>query len=1271
MFEITGNEISQLSDSDLRSLIGLLCEAELRINNLPTAGVTFGGHQDAKDGGLDVRVDVSVSLNPDGFIPRSSTGYQVRKYDMPRSKIIKEMCPDGQLRPVITELANSSGAYIIVSGAGSTSYTALKHRRNAMLESTSGIGNANNLKLDFYDQERIAAWVRCYPSLVLWVRQKIRKPMIGWRPYENWANAPGGIEEEYLLDDKIRLYNEANPNSNRMTAINGINELRSILKKPASSVRLIGLSGVGKTRLLQALFDERIADNPLNPSLVFYSDVSNCPNPDPRNFAEHLIALKRPAILAVDNCPPNLHRCLTSVCSVSGSLVSLITVEYDVREDQPEETDVFRLEPATTELIEKLIRNRFDYIGQVDARTVAEFSGGNARIAIALAKNIHRGETITNLQDEELLRRLFIQGNESNSDLMRSAEVCSLVYSFDSQTTSGQDSELVLLGSLIGRSVGELYNDIAELKRRDLVQRRNIWGAVLPHAIANRLASRALENIPQDNLINVFVSGGSKRLLKSFSRRLGYLHQSDVAKKIAEDWLSEKGLLGNVSNLNNLGITLLENIAPVKPLITLEAIERAANGKDEREFTSRSNTHFREFTWLLRSLAYDPALFERCIQLICRFALSEGSHENHDSIRDLIKSLFYIRLSGTHATVDQRLGVINQLLNSKSDNEKELGLMLTSAALEATHFSPPYSFDFGARPRDFGYLPNTRKEIHQWFAKFISLTESLAVSDQPIAVKAKILLAKKIRGLWRAGMFDELERAAKSIIKIRPWNEGWIAVRSTIRFDADKMGAELSSRLQGLEELLKPNTLIEKARTYALSDHGHAFDLADIEDETNEKVSRPFDRAATITRQIGKEVASDEEILNLLLPEFLASDGIRLYSFGQGLAKGCTEPLKIWKKFCNHLSSIDANHRNYGIMLGFLNTLSEINYKLCEQILDDAVTNDMLSVRFPALQTSVEIDSRGVERLKQSLELGLAPIWTYRNLAIGKAHESISDEDLSELLRIIASKPDGLVIAVDILHVRFYGKSIKYSSSLTSIGQELLARIVFSRENDRRDRMDYELSRIAEVCLIGTGAVPKAKKLCDKLVNALLDYQINFWDYTHLFESIARKQPRVFLDSFLNNCGVSNYHIRRLFADDFELSTNPLPQIADEVIIDWCGSNPSTRYPAAATAITAFRQINKENQLEWTPLALTLINKAPNPVAVLNELKRIFRPMSCSGSRADIMQKRLGLLARLKSHKNKVISEWANKEERLVEEEIRLERQQEERNNVSLYQAFE
>jgi RNase adaptor protein for sRNA GlmZ degradation len=159
-------------------------------------------------------------------------------------------------------------------------------------------------------------------------------------------------------------------------------------------------------------------------------NLSDNPDPQPTGLASDLIANRTRAILIVDNCPPDLHRRLSDLCSRPESTVSVLTVEYDVRDDQPEGTEVVRLDTSSPELIEKLVQRRYSHLSQVDARTIAEVSGGNARIAIALAQTVERGDTIAGLSDDELFQRLFRQRQESNNALFLAAQACSLVYSF-------------------------------------------------------------------------------------------------------------------------------------------------------------------------------------------------------------------------------------------------------------------------------------------------------------------------------------------------------------------------------------------------------------------------------------------------------------------------------------------------------------------------------------------------------------------------------------------------------------------------------------------------------------------------------------------------------------------------------------------------------------------------------------------------------------------------------------------------------------------------
>ena len=125
MLEITGDDIAALADDDLRALIARLCEAEMRQRGLAVAAVTWGGAQDAPDGGIDVRVELPSDTPIEGFVPRAATGFQVKKPDMPPAEINAEMKPGGALRPSIQDLADKCGAYIIVSNTGSTADEAL------------------------------------------------------------------------------------------------------------------------------------------------------------------------------------------------------------------------------------------------------------------------------------------------------------------------------------------------------------------------------------------------------------------------------------------------------------------------------------------------------------------------------------------------------------------------------------------------------------------------------------------------------------------------------------------------------------------------------------------------------------------------------------------------------------------------------------------------------------------------------------------------------------------------------------------------------------------------------------------------------------------------------------------------------------------------------------------------------------------------------------------------------------------------------------------
>src|SRR3569832_2050827 len=776
IFEVTPEQIQALSDSDLRTLVGYLAEREAVSQGQSTVGITYSGHQNAKDGGIDVRADL-LSVKTPGYLQRPNTGFQVKAEDMPRSAILKEMAPDEKLRASIKALADCSGSYVIVSSKGSVAHDALNDRRAAMAEAVADYPNGAKLHLDFYDRRRLATWVNQHPGLIPWVRGRSGQALSGWRPFADWSSSPRSIEDAYVLDDGTRLIGPSANDQAGLTGAEGINRLRNVLREPKGVVRLIGLSGVGKTRLAQALFDQRVGDGALDRHVAIYTDVADAPDPVPLELLNNLQHQNAHCVLIIDNCGLALHSKLAASVKSSDSPISLITIEYDVSDDEPENTEVFRLEPTTQGVITKILETRYPALTSPEIRTISEFSEGNARIALVLADTAKEGGSLANLKSSELFDRLFKQKNDADPSLLQTAKALSLVYSFDAETLEGESVELPILANLVEHSVTLLHGHIAEMERRRLVQRRSKWRALLPHALAHRLAKQALQDIHPDLLRTKFIQIAPERLLKSFSRRLGCLHASAEAQQIVASWLNAGGFLSNIETLNEFGLTILENVAPVNPEMTLAAIRRAYQRSPALFDTTRR--HRQVLIKLLRAIAYDAQLFDDAVVMVAHAAKDTPSSNNTDDAINVYKSLFYMHLSGTHASAEQRARMIAQIAREMPDYS-HLTLAALDALLESHWFSSHYNFEFGTRKRDFGLNPSTRGEVLAFCAVAFELCVEL---DEIPALSAPVrrYIANAFNRMAGHAQIDSLVSLAETFLRKGGWAQGWAAVRRASR----------------------------------------------------------------------------------------------------------------------------------------------------------------------------------------------------------------------------------------------------------------------------------------------------------------------------------------------------------------------------------------------------------------------------------------------------------------------------------------------------------
>jgi hypothetical protein len=1230
IFDITGQDISLLSDGDLRVLVGRLCEAELRRHAVSPVHAIWGGNQNAADGGVDVRVASPSAFTEDAALPRPNVGFQVKAEDMPRAKILAEMKPRGSIRPSIQELANLGGSYIIASSKSSVTDSALADRKQAMRDAIEDIPNADHLHLDFFDGDRIATWVRDHASLVTWVRERISRPIAGWRPYDDWTGSHEGLAGTYMLDDSLRIQGPTSKGESE-SVLQGMEHLRKILAEERGVVRLVGLSGVGKTRLVQALFDDRIGQAALAPDTAIYANLSDDLVPQPIAVATELVALQRSQVLIVDNCTPALHRRLYEVATRIDSKISLLTVEYDVQDDQPEGTEVFELRPSSDDLIEKLLLRRVEGLSQVNAATIAKFASGNARVALALAQTVGKNESVASLNDVELFQRLFRQRQESNNSLLLSAQACSLAYSFQGEDLSDVDeAELSKLAAAVGTDARTLYNDVVELKRRDLVQQRGVWRALLPHAIANRLAATSLENIPPQDFDRL-IANASARLLKSISRRLGYLHKSEAAQKIVKRWLTDGGILGRAEDLGETGLAMLHNVAPVDPEGTIDAIERAM----VRCRTAGRSLAGEEFRTLLMSLAFEPELFDRCTALILELIEFEEPGRYANQVRNSFPSLFHLYLSGTHATIEQRCCVVDGLLKSSSEVRQELGFKALEAMLQTNHFSSFHPFDFGARSRDYGWYPKSGQDVRHWYTSVLSLCVSHDAHETDISKRVRKILGEHLRALWsEVELHDEVETICREFQARRFWPEGWTGIRATRRWRGEPLPAAEDAKLASLQAMLAPQSLAEQVRSRVLRSERDAYDDIDFRD-----YEAQFARQQQDLIELGKTLAVEAATVDGLMGELSqCSTGLTLGPFAKGLVDGTQYRRALWEKLAAAFRHSDPAHRSPELLACYLFNLQPVDNKLAEEILVECLEDSVLSEWFPYFQKRVQISADGLQRLKQSLTQMKAPAERYRGLGWTS---KLDDSALLDLVPMILQLPDGFDVAADCIHMRIVQERREQkplSPELMGAGRIVVEACEFSRQLNREV---HAVEEIIEACLESPETASTVELVLGRLRAARSNYSVGFTEESRILGALLVAQPFTVLNSvFAPGRPDARIGARGMFDRDC-LIGSPLDRIPEATLLAWCDENSSTRYPLIASKMVPFARNPQTDTVSWKSSALALLEHAPSKIEVLRHYIRRFEPMSWSGSKSATWEKSVGLLDQFANHPDGELAKFA------------------------------
>jgi len=1253
--EVTVGDIQRLADEPLRELIKRLCLAELSDARLPNSAVRAGGHQDASDGGIDVRVALAGAPAGLDFIPKGQTGLQAKAESMPPSKVSGEMLDRGVLKPAIRELLTRGGAYVLVSSKDSCTEKMLVQRVAAMRKVVGDAGLPADVALDFLGADRIADWTNRHPGVALWLREHLDGPSHGWRGYGAWTAASAA--EGFLVDEQPRVEAPGEQGTRQLNIAQTLAELRAKLRDPGSAIRLVGLSGTGKTRLVQALFEAGFDAEHLPAHLAIYADAGEALQPPPVEMLRRLATQARPVVLVIDNCNPETHRALQTALSIRAGRVSLLTVEYDIDGGEAEEADVYRLGVTTPELLDRLLAQRYPALGSGVRQQIVNLSEGNLRVALALASAVRRTGRLNGLSDAGLFRRLFWQGRQPDASLEHAARVMALVYSFKAEESNVPEAEqeITRLARLAGCSSAELRRHLGTLLDRGLAQRRGPWRAILPHALANHLAARGLGAVSGEALWCQLRP--HERLSLSFARRLSSLHDSQDARDLVERWFREAPGMAIFNEHSMQGREVFRRLAPVRPDLALARLE---------ELTAVEGQGLLGEAWIFcrddairsaKHLAYPAADFARAAEVLVRLAVHGSTAEPEGRTPSMprpLEMLFRPLASGTEATLIQRLALLAALLDAPDPDRQYLGLAGLRTVLSA-RWSGSVPETFGAWVRGPGWQPRTTEEWEAWYVGVLAFVQERLASPAGRVLELADLVSRALPGLVEVPRLGVHLESFVSAQRDRPvarllWRGVVVALLQSPRHAQSTDGAARVEMLRRLEASIRPSTLKDHVEALMLVPYHDPLDVLTQESHEQHLSETPEARglqALTLERLAG-ELAMRLEASDELVPWLVSLRSPHAMALGEHLANAVTAWPACWKLLKDAFRQADPQQLDAGLLLGFFNALYRRDGTLAEAVLVDVAADPgllQLGVELHALHLVTEV---GVERLMAIARSGAVAAERFGVLRFGGVLDGLAPASHAKLLRVVSELPNGVRVAIELHRMRLHGLNSR-NADVDDEARKLFAELLLKVDASFVDERDwYGVSDLVAPALSGQQGREVAVHLCAVLLARSDEFALG-----HPQEVVAGQlfagQPVVTLDAFGPDADDQEGDSLKDWWLLNERHGHPVRQLADGVLLAWAAVDAERRGPWLAARIKVFAD---KPERGFSPLALALLQRAPDRTRILASFESGVPPNSWSGSYAAAAQPFVAGLSALLLADEPDVAVWAKTRLQRIEERI-------------------
>jgi hypothetical protein len=753
LFEITHEDIKQLNDSQLTDLLRRPLHLEAARSGIAARSVSVALNIDVPDGGEDGRIQWKRGPKSTNYIPSRLTMFQNKARDMGPKACADEMHQEGSvwLKARTEEVLDARGSYVLFT-TQPLNGRQIADRIKAMREAIRGAGRsyADKADLHIYDANKIRDWTNHYiPAVIAVCRGRGRPLLPGMQTWEHWSENSEFQGFPFVPCDTTDRY---------------IAQLRQDLAEPHRAARIIGLSGLGKTRLALEAFRPLSQGQEFTPDLhhrVVYIDAA---------FEIPILAATVSSrctqgyegILVVDNCDLHLHQQLQTCIQHSRSRFSLLTLDYNP--DEKSDVSTIRIEQSPDSLIQAILKLVYKNLPDAELDRIARYAQGFPQMAGLLAKaRLKEDREMGNLRDDILLEKL-LWGRKSRNDQARKViSACALFEHLG--FTADREEEYRFVASHIARiDADDFYRHVKEFQQHGVIDERGRYIRVVPLPLAVRLAAdwwRGCSPTRAKQLIAWVMPGNLTEALWDRVAKLDFLPE---ARELVRDLCGELGFFGQAEVLQSeRGARLFRSLAQVNPEAAAQALGRAF-GDRSREELLQVGSGRRDLIWTMEELAFRRDTFPIAARLLLAFAAAETEHWSNNAT-GIFQQLFQVYLSGTETPVAERLIIIDEALASADPHRHTLAVRALRRALQMSSFSRSGGVESqGSGPALQDWRHRISQEVFDYLHEALRRLTTVALCKGELAEQARDAIAGNIRGLVSYGRMEALEQAIASIV---------------------------------------------------------------------------------------------------------------------------------------------------------------------------------------------------------------------------------------------------------------------------------------------------------------------------------------------------------------------------------------------------------------------------------------------------------------------------------------------------------------------------